>query len=173
VLPGYTKECGGPSVRLLKIRRNMLGEVAQRMPGEVAYKMPPYSVVVAEDNQVLCDLLVEQLQERGHTIAGVASTGIDVVTLVERVRPDVAVIDRGLPLQDGLAASRDIAAHSPTPVVVLSGYLSQADPEEEAEEAGAQVFLAKPYTVEELEDALQFAVSRFAAQANPRSAPLN
>jgi two-component system, response regulator PdtaR len=140
------------------------------MLGEVAHKKPPYSVVVAEDNQVLRDLLVQQLEEHGHTIAGVASTGIDVVELVKQVRPDVAVIDRGLPVQDGLAASRDIATHSPTPVVVLSGYLSQDDPEEEAEEAGAQVFLAKPYTIEELEDALQYAVRRFAARANPLGA---
>ncbi|MGH2347383.1 MAG: ANTAR domain-containing response regulator [Chloroflexota bacterium] len=136
------------------------------MLSEYAPKLPPYSVVVAEDNQVLRDLLVQQLADHGHTIAGVASTGIDVVELVGRLRPDVAVIDRGLPLQDGLAASRDIAAQSPTPVVVLSGYLSRDDPEEEAEEAGAQVFLAKPYTMEELEDALQYAVRRFSSKLN-------
>ncbi|HVA92832.1 MAG TPA: response regulator [Chloroflexota bacterium] len=127
------------------------------------YKLPPYRVVVAEDNKVLRDLLVQQLSERGHIVAGIAATGIEVVEVVRGARPDVAVIDRGLPLLDGLEASREIAAQAPTAVVVLSGYLSRADPDLEALDAGAQVFVAKPYTMEELEEALEYAVRRFAA----------
>src|ERR1035437_1460020 len=98
---------------------------------ERRHKLPPYRVVVGEDNQVLRELLVQQLEERGHSVVGVASTGLNAVEEVVRTRPDVAVIDRGLPVQDGLAASRDIAAQSPTAVVVLSGYVSRADREEE------------------------------------------
>jgi DNA-binding response OmpR family regulator len=135
---------------------------------ERSHKLPPYRVVVAEDNQVLRELLVQQLEEHGHTVVGVAATGLDVVTEVGRTRPDVAVIDRGLPVQDGLAASRDIAALSPTAVVVLSGYVSRTDPEVEAEEAGAQMFLAKPYTIEELESAMEYAVRRFTARSDPQ-----
>jgi two-component system, response regulator PdtaR len=137
-------------------------------PMERTHKLPPYRVVVAEDNQVLRELLVQQLEEHGHSVVGVASTGLDVVVEVGRTKPDVAVIDRGLPEQDGLAASRDIAVQSPTAVVVLSGYVSRADPEEEAEEAGAQMFLAKPYTIEELESAMEYAVRRFAARNGPQ-----
>ena len=137
---------------------------------ERRHKLPPYRVVVAEDNQVLRELLVQQLEVHGHSVVGVASTGLDVVTEVGRTRPDVAIIDRGLPMQDGLAASRDIAALSPTAVVVLSGYMSRTDPEEEAEEAGAQMFLAKPYTIEELESAMEYAVRRFATRNDPQGA---
>ena len=133
------------------------------MPLKREHQLPPYRVVVAEDNKVLRDLLVQQLEEHGHNIVAVASNGTEAVEVVGRTRPDVAVIDRGLPVQDGLQASRLIAAQSPTPVVLLSGYVPSNDPEEEAEEAGAQVFLAKPYTIEELEEALERAVRRFTA----------
>lgn len=131
------------------------------MPIERTSFTRTYRVVVAEDNTVLRDLLMQQLQERGHAIVGAASTGIEVVEVVARARPDVVVIDRGLPLQDGLEASRAIAAQTPTAVVLLSGYLPLADPEEEARAAGAQVFLAKPYTMEELEASLHLAMERF------------
>ena len=131
------------------------------MPEDRSYKLPPYRVVVAEDNKVLRDLLVQQLSERGHVVVGVATTGIEVVNVVRETHPDAAVIDRGLPLLDGLEASREIAEQAPTAVVVLSGYLSSGDPDDEALEAGAQVFVAKPYAMEELEEALEYAVRRF------------
>ncbi|HEY8283416.1 MAG TPA: response regulator [Chloroflexota bacterium] len=133
------------------------------MPEDRTYKLPPYRVVVAEDNKVLRDLLVQQLSERGHVVAGVAATGLDVVKVVRETHPDVAVIDRGLPVLDGLEASREIAEKAPTAVVLLSGYLSSGDPDDEALEAGAQVFVAKPYAMEELEEALEYAVRRFAS----------
>lgn len=132
------------------------------MPEDRPYKLPPYRVVVAEDNKVLRDLLVQQLSERGHVVVGVAMTGIEVVNVVRETQPDAAVIDRGLPLLDGLEASREIAEQAPTAVVVLSGYLSTGDPDDEALAAGAQVFVAKPYAMEELEEALEYAVRRFA-----------
>ena len=122
---------------------------------------PHYRVVVAEDNQLIRELLGQQLIELGHNLAGDAANGIDVVEVVARERPDVALIDRGLPLQDGLAASRSIATRAPTAVVMLSAYVSSGDPAEEAHAAGAHVFLAKPFSLEELDAALQQAVRRF------------
>lgn len=122
---------------------------------------PHYRVVVAEDNQLIRELLGQQLIELGHHLAGNAANGIDVVEVVARERPDVVVIDRGLPLQDGLAASRNIAARAPTAVVMLSAYVSNGDPAEEAYAAGAHVFLAKPFSLEDLDAALQQAVRHF------------
>jgi response regulator NasT len=106
-------------------------------------------------------LLAQQLEELGHTVVGEAGDGITVVELVEQERPDVAVIDRGLPIQDGLTASTIIATRAPTAIVLLSGYLSADDPQYEARSAGAHSFLPKPYLLEDLDEALEQAVSRF------------
>ncbi|HWE63777.1 MAG TPA: response regulator [Chloroflexota bacterium] len=122
---------------------------------------PRYRVVVAEDNELIRELLAQQLVELGHTVVGKARNGREAVQLVAHERPDVVVLDRGLPIQDGLAASMAIAAQSPTAVVVLSAYMSGGDPEEEARAAGAHSFLAKPYLIEELDETLEQAVHRF------------
>ena len=122
---------------------------------------PRYRVVVAEDNQLIRELLGQQLRELGHDLAGDTANGIEVVELVAREHPDVALIDRGLPLQDGLAAARSIAVRAPTAVVMLSAYVSNGDPAAEAHAAGAHVFLAKPFSLEDLDMALQQAVRRF------------
>ncbi|MDB5059335.1 MAG: response regulator receiver, partial [Chloroflexi bacterium] len=120
-----------------------------------------YRVVVAEDNQQIRELLKQQLVELGHTVVGEARDGAEVVTLATREKPDVVVIDWGLPIQDGLAATSSITRVSPTAVVILSAYVAGGDPEADAREAGAHAFLAKPYLIEDLDEALEQAVKRY------------
>jgi response regulator NasT len=127
-------------------------------PGD---ELPRYRVVLADDNQLIRNLLAQQLEELGHTVAGEAGDGAEVVEVVARERPDVAIIDLGLPIQDGLAATKAIADRAPTAVLLLSAYISTADPEADARLAGAHAFLAKPYLLEDLDEALEQAVSRF------------
>lgn len=123
--------------------------------------LPRYRVIVAEDNDMIRELLCQQLAELGHSVAATARNGAEVVDLVVREQPDAVVIDRGLPVQDGLAASRAIARQAPTAVIVLSAYMSGGDPEEEARAAGAHAFLAKPFLIEDLDAILEQAVRRF------------
>jgi response regulator NasT len=125
---------------------------------------PHYRVVVAEDNEVLRNLIAQQLTDLGHIVVARAADGVEAVAVTVRERPDVVILDRGLPVQDGLAASRAIAARAPAAVILLSAYLSDVDPDAEAEEAGAHAFLAKPYLIEELSRTLDQAIRRFKAQ---------
>lgn len=120
-----------------------------------------YRVVIAEDNAQIRDLLRQQLAELGHAVIAEACNGIDVVALVERERPDVVVIDWGLPGQDGLVATAAIQRKAPAPVILLSANVSSDDPEMQARHAGAHAFLAKPYLIEELDEALEQAVTRY------------
>ncbi len=120
-----------------------------------------YRVVVAEDNAQIRELLRQQLAELGHEVIAEARNGIDVVALVERERPDVVVIDWGLPGQDGLVATAAIQQKAPAAIIVLSANVSSDDPEMQARRAGAHAFLAKPYLIEELDEALEQAVTRY------------
>src|SRR5579885_636667 len=120
-----------------------------------------FRVVVAEDNDIIRETLAEQLIELGHTVAGKARDGAEVVEVVGQVRPDAVIIDRGLPVQDGVAAIRAIAASSPTAVILFSAYMSEGDPEEEARAIGAHAFLEKPHLMEQLNETLERAVRRF------------
>jgi CheY-like chemotaxis protein len=67
-----------------------------------------YRVVIAEDNAQIRELLRQQLAELGHEVVAEARDGIEVVDIVARERPDIVVIDWGLPGQDGLVAATSI-----------------------------------------------------------------
>ena len=120
-----------------------------------------YRVVIAEDNAQIRELLKQQLAELGHEVVAAARDGVEVVDIVAQERPNVVVIDWGLPGQDGLAASSAIRDQSPVAVLLLSAYVASGDPEAMARRAGAHAFLAKPYLIEELDEALEQAVKRY------------
>jgi len=88
-------------------------------------------------------------------IVGEAANGRDALALIERVAPDVAVLDLDMPVMDGRSALRAlVAAHSPTRVLILTMH-------EDAEylatvlEAGAAGYLVKSAADRELVDAIR------------------
>ncbi|MFO1311108.1 MAG: two-component system response regulator KdpE [Burkholderiales bacterium] len=64
-------------------------------------------------------------------------------------KPDIVVLDLGLPDRDGVAFIRDFRAWSPVPIVVLSARTEETD-KIEALDAGADDYLTKPFGVGEL-----------------------
>jgi CheY-like chemotaxis protein len=86
-----------------------------------------------------------------------AGTGNEALELVDRLRPDVVVMDLSLPLMDGWEATRRIKADpriGGTPVVALTGY-ALADHAHRAREAGCDLVITKPCLPEDLEQVLR------------------
>ena len=78
-------------------------------------------VVIVEDHALTRAGLRTALESASMDVVGEAADGVAGAALVLRERPDVAVVDIGLPGQDGIALTREIkAANSPTRVVVLT-----------------------------------------------------
>jgi DNA-binding NarL/FixJ family response regulator len=76
-------------------------------------------------------------------IVGAARDGGEAVELVQRTRPDLVLMDIGLPALDGVQATRAIPARLPDlPVVMLTGRTGR-DEEEASAEAGAIGYLSK------------------------------
>lgn len=108
-------------------------------------------VLIIEDNEDARDTLRELLQELGHEVQ-TASSGTEGLRKLLSVRPDVAIIDIGLPGMDGFEVARRARAASngkqPT-LIALSGY-SGNDIERRAHVAGFDRRLVKPVKLEEL-----------------------
>lgn len=85
-----------------------------------------------------------------------ARDGAAGVRTALRERPDVILMDLGLPVLDGIQAIRQIMASAPCPIVVLSAHLDSSgrDPTFEAFDAGAVDVLAKPQGLDAEELAL-------------------
>jgi signal transduction histidine kinase len=116
----------------------------------------PLRVVVIEDNEDVRELTSELLTTWGHTVEA-ASSGRSGIELVIAFRPDVAIVDIGLPDVDGYGVAREIRerlAESAPRLVAMTGY-TQARDRRRAAEAGFHEHIAKPPKPELLRRAIK------------------
>ncbi len=121
---------------------------------------PSLRVVVAEDEALIRLDLVEMLTEAGYEVVGQAGDGEAAISITEKEKPDLVVMDVKMPKLDGISAAERIANQRIAPVVILTAF-SQKDLVERARDAGAMAYLTKPFTIEDLMPAIELAVSRF------------
>ncbi|MFD0688486.1 response regulator [Actinomadura fibrosa] len=115
-------------------------------------------VVIVDDHTVMRAGVVALLAaEPGIEIVGEGGDGRAAVELVERLRPDVALLDLRMPVLDGVAATAEIVAGGTgTRVLILTTYDTDAEIER-AIEAGAVGYLLKDITRAQLADGIRSA----------------
>jgi two-component system, OmpR family, KDP operon response regulator KdpE len=107
------------------------------------------TVLVVEDDQQVRRLLRTVLSGQGHTVIE-ASTVASAIEEVRRARPDVMLLDLGLPDGDGLAVLAELPTDEPRiPVIVLSARGKEGD-KVVALDSGADDYLTKPFGAGEL-----------------------
>jgi two-component system KDP operon response regulator KdpE len=105
-------------------------------------------VLVVDDETALARALAINLRARGIEVE-TASTGAMALEAVARFRPDVVVLDLGLPDMDGMDVLAGIRGWSPVPVIVLSARAS-GDDKVDALDVGADDYITKPFDMNEL-----------------------
>ena len=96
----------------------------------------------AEDNR---DMLSRRLQRRGYVVVR-AADGQEAVAMAARERPDLILMDVGLPVMDGLEATQRIRACAATqtiPIIALTAHAMSGD-RARALQAGCDDYHAKP-----------------------------
>jgi len=110
--------------------------------------MSSIKILVIDDEIQIRRFLRISLEAQGFQVSE-ASTGQDGLVQVTMVRPDIIILDLGLPDRDGLAILRDLREWSQTPVIVLS--VRDAEKDKIALlDAGADDYLTKPFSANEL-----------------------
>ncbi|MEU9721050.1 response regulator transcription factor [Streptomyces sp. NPDC047976] len=115
-------------------------------------------VVLADDHTVMRAGLVALLaSEPTVDVVGEAADGREAVGLVERLDPDLALLDLRMPVLDGVGATSEIVGGGArTRVLILTTYDTDADIER-AVEAGATGYLLKDATRDQLVEAIHAA----------------
>lgn len=115
-----------------------------------------YRIVIIEDNRDARETLELLLKDDGYDVAS-ADTGDEGLVLVKEFKPDVAIIDIGLPGLDGYSVARSIRTTSIGEgmfLIALTGF-GQVEDREAALAAGFNSHLTKPVNLKELEEVLQ------------------
>lgn len=110
-----------------------------------------YSVLIADDEPLLTELLDFRLSVRGFRTI-VAHDGREALEKLASERPDAVVLDMMMPVHDGLEVLRRMRAdpdHADTPVIMLTARRGESDVVG-ALELGANDYLVKPFLPEEL-----------------------
>lgn len=115
-------------------------------------------VLVVDDDPVLLRTLRINLRARGNEVL-LASNGRQAVTTFLAEQPDLVILDLGLPDLDGVEVLRQLRAQSDVPVIVLSAR-QQADDKVEALEEGADDYVSKPFSMDELMARVRVALRR-------------
>ncbi|MGI4756731.1 MAG: response regulator transcription factor [Janthinobacterium lividum] len=106
-------------------------------------------ILIAEDDQALCGLLHKALEKEGNEVQCVTD-GASVAELVVNERPDLLVLDLGLPKVDGMDVLRTLAASDLNmSILVLTGR-SQVSDKIACLNMGADDYLVKPFSLHEL-----------------------
>jgi len=106
------------------------------------------SVLVVDDEPGIVRAVQTNLTRHNFRV-DTASSGSEALEAYARVRPDLVLLDLGLPDMDGLDVMRSIREHSSTPIVVLSARERERD-KVTALDLGADDYLTKPFGVNEL-----------------------
>ena len=125
-------------------------------------------VLVIEDDAPVRNLIVTTLKTHDYKYL-TAKNGTEAILMASSHNPDVLFLDLGLPDMDGIDVIRQIRGWSNMPVIVISARSDDAD-KIEALDAGADDYLTKPFSVEELLARLRVIIRRLSLTGGDRSA---
>jgi DNA-binding NarL/FixJ family response regulator len=111
----------------------------------------PIRVVLADDSPTFLDVLRGWLaRDEKFEIAALAHDGRQALEVVERLRPDLVLIDAVMPGCDGFQATRSIKERALAPVVIIVTLLDGEVARHAAQAAGADGFVSKSELSREL-----------------------
>jgi two-component system KDP operon response regulator KdpE len=126
-------------------------------------------ILVIDDEVQLRRLLQTGLSGYGYTVE-LAADGLEAIEKARSWRPDVIVLDLGLPKLDGIAVCESIRSWSMVPIIVLSVRDTEQD-KIAALDLGADDYLTKPFSLAELLAHIRVAL-RHSAQGAASSDPV-
>lgn len=123
-------------------------------------------VLVVEDEPAIAELMAINLRHAGHEVA-IASTADEALRQVDEVLPDLVVLDWMMPGQTGLSLARRWRSQARTrelPIIMLTARAEETD-KIAGLDAGADDYLTKPFSTNELMARIRAVLRRKAPEA--------
>jgi two-component system OmpR family response regulator len=127
-----------------------------------------HRILVVDDEAHIREVICFALEKAGHTPI-IAATGPEALTRFHRDRPDLVILDIGLPGQDGLDVCRAIRKQSDCPILFLSARDEEID-RVLGFELGGDDYVTKPFSPRELVARVSAILKR--GRSTPETAPV-
>jgi two-component system KDP operon response regulator KdpE len=127
-------------------------------------------LLVVEDDEATRALITSNLNAHGYVVRE-AGTAADALRAWDTQRPDLVVLDLGLPDADGTSVIRRLRRDATTPILILSARGEERD-KVAALELGADDYVTKPFGLEELRARVAALLRRAAGPAADRTGSL-
>jgi two-component system alkaline phosphatase synthesis response regulator PhoP len=123
------------------------------------------SILVAEDEPRIAAIVRDYLERDGFRVS-VAATGPDALAAARTRRPDLIVLDLGLPHMDGIDVTRALRRESNVPIIMLTARVDEHD-KLAGLELGADDYITKPFSPRELAARVRAVFRRVDAAREP------
>lgn len=131
----------------------------------------PLRVLIVDDEEALARAVRHALEREGYHVA-VCDTGAAAEKLAASWRPDVILLDLGLPDADGRDVARRIRAEDGVPIIMVTGRGDEAD-RVVGLEIGADDYVVKPFSLAELVARVRAVARRAAGALAPHGGTLS
>jgi two-component system chemotaxis response regulator CheY len=116
-------------------------------------------VMIAEDSSATREMLRDSLEIGRHEIVAEATDGIETIQKYTATNPDVLLLDVSMPRKDGMSALREIMSSNPDAKIIMITADDNLSTIHQSSEAGAQAYLVKPFSSEEVLTAITMALN--------------
>src|SRR5439155_5518808 len=106
------------------------------------------TILVVDDEPSIAQIAGDYLRHGGFAVI-TASNGVDALTLARAQRPDLIVLDLGLPRMDGIEVAKTLRREGNVPIIMLTARIEESD-RLAGLELGADDYMTKPFSPREL-----------------------
>ena len=117
-------------------------------------------IMIAEDSNSTRLMLKDSLEMAHHEIVAEAIDGIETIEKFIATNPDVLLLDVGMPKKDGISALREIMSAKPDAKIIMITADENLSTITQSSEAGAQAYLVKPFSSEQVLTAITMALDQ-------------
>lgn len=120
----------------------------------------PRKILIAEDEKIIALDIQRTLQRLGYEVTSVVDSGLDVITHVEKEKPDLVLLDIMLNSKlDGIDAANIISTKYNIPIIYLTA-LKDESTVQRAKQTNYYEYLTKPFDEKKLHNVISQALQR-------------
>lgn len=122
------------------------------------------TVLVVEDERQIAEIAKDYLQHAGFAVVATGD-GLDAIAAAREHRPDLVLLDLGLPRLDGIEVAKQLRRESDVPIIMLTARVEESD-RLIGLEIGADDYMTKPFSPRELVARVRAVLRRAAPGGN-------